>query len=444
MANGLRVLILDGGGRGGALDRVFMSSTAVSSVFVAPGNGGIDSKRRRPIDLSLSAESVQRSVIELVRGERIDLVVPGEEKFLVDGGVDFLAQYAPEVIVLGPRMRGSWLEGSKQFFKCFCQNYGLPTADFHIANTLDEARGAIGRHMQQFDEPPVIKANGLCNGKGVVVAETVDQAMQAAAEMLENRIHGDAGSTIIIEKRLRGRECSLMGFVDGKTFIPLRPAREYKRLHAGQGAPNTGGMAAYTPLPDVEMGSAIFGQLVALVQRLVDEVNAEGSPYHGPICAAFMLTPDGPMFIEINCRLNDPEAQVVLLTAKSDLVPIMLASCEYDGFHLHEVKPIEWLSDAAVCIVKVAGGYPGKSEKGMLIHGLDAVRKLKNVSVIEAGTEVGPNGEKLVNGGRVLNLIGFHRNPALAAQYASDAAELVDWPGAFHRNDIPADIAAGL
>ena len=288
--------------------------------------------------------------------------------------------------------------------------------------------------IEHLPEPPVIKADGLCDGKGVVVSSSFEEASQAAVDMLNERVFGDAGNVIVIEERLEGVEGSIMALVDGESVILLQAARDYKRASAEPGAPNTGGMGAYSPLPDVGP------EVMAVIKRdildwVVSGMMSNGTPYHGLLYAGIMLTADGPKLLEINCRFGDPETQVVLPRLDCDIVPALLASTQFGGFEDQHIKPLQWKDESAVCVVMTSGGYPGKYDIGFPIKGLDALALFGDVVVYEAGTELREK-QKVTSGGRVLGVVGMGKSLEAAQNAAYEGVELIFYAKEVHRSDI--------
>jgi phosphoribosylamine--glycine ligase len=416
----MTVLVVGSGAREHILAQKLEMSSRVGNVLCSPGNGGFRSGQLRKVK-----EADLDGIIQLAKDEHVDLVVVGPEVPLVKGLVDQLAEH--KIDAFGPTAQMAQLEGSKAFTKRLCRDYNIPTAPFHVAETMHDALHFI----RLFASPPVIKADGLCAGKGVVVAKTYEHAIDAAEDMLVKRIHGEAGDIIVIEERLMGRECSVMAFCDGETVVLLPPARDYKRAHEGDEGPNTGGMGSFSPLPDVDD---------ALMERIKNEIflpalrgflEQEGLHYHGLLYAGLMLTSDGPKLIEFNVRFGDPEVQVILTRTKSDIVDYMLATLEVGG--LAQLPPLEVHSEAAVCVVLASDGYPGKYETGMWVAG--DKHPFENACVFHAGTEPLSFVTK-TKGGRVMSVVGVGSTIELARQHAYDAAAHIYYDNKYLRTDI--------
>jgi phosphoribosylamine---glycine ligase len=423
-----RILIIGGGGREHALYWKLSKSPMAGEILVMPGNAGIpESSRIKTVDVSDFSE-----ILHVVQLLQIDLVVVGPEQLIVDGLGNYLYDQAPKVRFFGPSKKAASLEGSKAFCKSFCERHLIPTADFRIAFTIDQARAIV----EEWGVPIVIKADGLCGGKGVTVATTFADAHKALDDLFVNQVHGNAGEMVVIERMLVGRECSVMALCDGKNIELLSPARDYKRLRSGAEGldnPNTGGMGAYSPLPDVD-DSMLARIRSEILMPIVTGMMKEGRVYKGLLYAGIMVTKEGPMLLEVNCRPGDPETQAVLPRLTSDLLPYLFAVCTGT---LDDMKPLEWSDKFLLCVTEVAEGYPASTyKKGDVIEGLSDASESPYAYVFHAGTEVGPNGEVLTKGGRVLNIVGSGRNIREASDNAYMAANCISWPGKYHRTDI--------
>ncbi|HYF29048.1 MAG TPA: phosphoribosylamine--glycine ligase [Candidatus Paceibacterota bacterium] len=415
----LIILVLGEGAREHALYGFNSESPSVKRVLCAPGNGGIDDCDRRRF------KTYQHDVLEYVcRTEGVDLVVVGPEAPLSAGVVDFLARHG--IAAFGPTQAASILETSKAFTKLLCAEEGIPTAPFEVHENVGEA----GLYIQSLAEPPVVKASGLCAGKGVVVADSHKEAIDAAFDMLQKRIHGDAGSTIVIEKRLSGRECSVMALCDGVNAVLLPPARDYKRVGDGDTGPNTGGMGAISPVPDVDE---------ALLERIKEEIilptlramHKRGTPFHGLLYAGIMLTEEGPMLLEYNVRFGDPETQVVLPRIESDLVPYLLATRTEGG--LADLPPLQVSEDVMIGVTLAMEGYPGKYKTGVPIRQDDS-------PVFIAGAELRDDGMLYTTGGRIATVVAGGATFAEAREAVYRQIEGFNFDGRFYRTDIGADV----
>lgn len=417
----IHVLVVGGGGRESALVTRIAASPRAERVFCAPGNGGIEEVAGCwPIKETAPAE-----IVELARATKAGLVVIGPEAPLVAGLADMLRDAG--IRTFGPSARAAQLESSKVFAKMLAADIGVPTGRACSTTSFDQAVTLIRTHGHR-----VIKADGLCAGKGVVVAETEDEAIDAAHSMLVRGVHGAAGSHILIEERLIGRECSAMALCDGETAILLPPARDYKRAHEGDRGPNTGGMGAYAPLPDVD---ADLEQMILdrIILPVLAEMRTRGMPFRGLLYAGLMLTAEGPKLIEFNVRFGDPETQVVLPLIEGDILPYLLACTAHGG--LAALPPLERLPLSAVCTVVVSDGYPGAYRTGVPITGLRE-RTIDSYS-LHAGTRR-TDGVLVTAGGRVINCIGLGHSLAEARERSRAAAARVQFEGARFRGDIAA------
>lgn len=418
----MRVLVVGGGGREHALVWKIRQSPRVKEVFCLPGNAGIARLARcvpgNPEDV--------RAVADFARAERIDLTVVGPEAPLVAGLTDELARYG--LPVFGPSRAAAELEGSKAFAKELMARHGIPTAEYHA---FDDPRAAAD-HIRRLDRPVVVKADGLAAGKGVVVADTPEEALAAVREIMVQGVHGAAGRRVVVEERLQGEEVSVLALTDGERVIPLVSAQDHKRAYDGDRGPNTGGMGAYSPAPiyTPEMARRVEAEILLPTVR---GMAGEGRPYLGVLYAGLMLTADGPKVLEYNCRFGDPETQAVLPRLASDLVDALEAAAGGDlrGQDLH------WRPEAAVCVVLASGGYPGPYEKGKSITGLEQAESLPDVLVFHAGTAAADGGV-LTAGGRVLNVTALGDTIAAASARAYQAVDHIGFPGCHFRRDIAA------
>ncbi len=366
--------------------------------------------------------------------EEVDagLVIIGPEQPLVDGLADRLRAWGR--LVFGPGADGAQLEGSKAFMKHLLSDAGVPTARFGV---FDEVAEAVA-FLRELDGPWVVKTDGLAAGKGVLVTEDRDEAEADVRAKLSGAAFGDAGRTVVIEEGLVGRECSLLVVTDGTRVVPLPVARDAKRIGDGDTGPNTGGMGAFSPVPDVDdrlvdrvLDEAVEPTLAALRRRGID--------YRGVLYAGLMLTADGPRMLEYNVRFGDPETQVVLPRVDDDLAGLLAEAAAGRLRSEPAVSP-----DAAVCVVLAAGNYPGAPRTGDVIEGIDAVAALPGVTVVHAGTVLDPEGAVRTAGGRVLGVVGRGADLADARRRAYGACERLDWPGMQYRHDIAAAAVAGL
>ena len=363
------------------------------------------------------------AVIAFCRANAIELVVVGPEAPLVAGIVDDLT--AAGIKAFGPTKQAAQLEGSKGFTKDLCRANNIPTGAYE---RFREA-GAAKDYIRKMGAPIVVKADGLAAGKGVVVAETLDQALDAV-DMIFGGSLGAAGSEVVVEEFLEGEEASFFALCDGETAIALASAQDHKRVLDGDKGPNTGGMGAYSPAPVMtpEMTARTMEEIVLPTVRAMA---AMGAPYRGVLFAGLMITRDGPKLIEYNVRFGDPETQVLMLRMMSDIVPAMIAAC--DG-QLRNFD-LRWYPDAALTVVMAAKGYPGAYEKNTVIGGLDAATQLEGVEIFHAGTAA-RDGQIVATGGRVLNVCGIGKSVGDAQTRAYAAVDAIRWPGGFCRRDI--------
>jgi phosphoribosylamine--glycine ligase len=418
MHRNLKVLIIGSGGREHALHWAISKSPLVSEVLCAPGNGGIPIEDRREIK-----ESDTEGIIALAKENGVDLVVIGPEAPLAEGIIDRLTSEG--ISAFGPSRLAAELESSKIFMKTRCLRWGIPTANFNFAGSFKIAEGLIKKHGFR-----VIKADGLCGGKGVYVTDSEEAALGAAYNILEKKIHGKAGERIVMEERLEGAECSIEAFCDGDDAVFLPPARDFKRMGEGDTGPNTGGMGAYSPLPDVD--DALLAKIRERIFLPVFRGMAgSGRPVTGLLYAGLMLTEDGPKVLEFNVRFGDPETQVILSLIESDIVEYMLGTLERNG--LASLCPLNVRQGAAVGTVLCSKGYPGKYETGYLITGNEKAEK--SALVFHAGTKWTPEG-LITSGGRVEATVGIGRDIKTARQRSLKAADAIQFENRYLRRDI--------
>lgn len=418
----MNILVLGGGGREHAISWALAKSPRCTELYVAPGNGGTANIARNVKDLN--AEDAQ-AVLAFAQAHNIELVVIGPEAPLVAGVADVLREAG--IPVFGPDAQGAQLEGSKTYSKRFMDANGIPTARYQSFTDAASARA----YCEELGAPLVVKADGLAAGKGVVVAETLDMALDAVEACFDGSF-GDAGQTVVVEEMLTGPECSLLAFVsNGKAFC-MAPAQDHKRAYDGDLGPNTGGMGVYSPVPIVteeEMATMISIMEQSAAATAKDPFEND---YRGCLYGGFMLTPEGPKVLEFNARFGDPETQVVLPRLEGDLVNIMLAVAEGRP----EDIVLSWSDKWAVSVVLASEGYPGSYEKGKVILGLEEVQDLDGVIVFHAGTALNPDGELITAGGRVLNVVALGDTFEEARNRAYEACELIKFEGVQYRSDI--------
>ncbi|MGB3470606.1 MAG: phosphoribosylamine--glycine ligase [Erythrobacter sp.] len=413
----MNVLLLGSGGREHALAWKLAQSPLVTQLLSASANPGIAAIARCvPLNVT-DHDAVERFCAE----NAVGLVVIGPEAPLVDGLADSLR--AGGLAVFGPSQAAAQLEGSKGFTKDLCKRAGIATGAYMRCTSLDQARAALGH----FTAPYVLKADGLAAGKGVVIADGIEQAEIALADMFGGQF-GDAGAEVVIEEFLEGEEASFFALTDGETILPFGTAQDHKQVGEGDTGPNTGGMGAYSPAP--VLTEALQTRVIEeIIRPTVETMRAEGMPYSGVLYAGLMLTADGPKLIEYNCRFGDPECQVLMMRLQSDLGQIMLACATGD---LAGVAA-EFSDETALTVVMAAKGYPGTPEKGGPIDLGEA--EAGGAMVFHAGTKL-TDGALVANGGRVLNVTAMGSNVTEAKAAAYRAVEAVDFPAGFYRSDI--------
>ncbi|OQP16079.1 phosphoribosylamine--glycine ligase [Geobacillus zalihae] len=412
----MNVLVIGRGGREHAIAWKAAQSPLVGKLYVAPGNPGIaDVAELVHID-ELDIEAL----VQFAKQQAIDLTIVGPEAPLASGIVDrFMAE---GLRIFGPSQRAALIEGSKAFAKELMKKYGIPTADHAAFTSYEEAKA----YIEQKGAPIVIKADGLAAGKGVTVAQTVEEALAAAKAALVDGQFGTAGSQVVIEEYLEGEEFSFMAFVNGEKVYPLAIAQDHKRAYDGDEGPNTGGMGAYSPVPQIS-DEMMDAALEAILRPAAKALAAEGRPFLGVLYAGLMATANGPKVIEFNARFGDPEAQVVLPRLKTDLVEAVLAVM--DGKELE----LEWTDEAVLGVVLAAKGYPGAYERGAEIRGLDRISP--DALLFHAGTKR-EGGAWYTNGGRVLLLAAKGETLAKAKEKAYEQLAAIDCDGLFYRRDI--------
>ena len=418
----MNVLVLGSGGREHAITWALAKSPQVEELFVAPGNGGTESIARNISGLSAEDGA---AVLGFVRDHDIDLVVIGPEAPLVAGVADVLRDAG--VAVFGPDAQGAQLEGSKSYSKRFMDANGIPTARYATFTQLEPALA----YLEELGVPVVVKADGLAAGKGVVVADDMEDAQEAVRACFDGAF-GDAGSTVLIEECLQGPECSLLAFVTGGKAHCMATAQDHKRAFDGDRGPNTGGMGVYSPVP------IVTPEEYAAMHKVMEDAAAATArepfahDYRGVLYGGFMLTEDGPKVLEFNARFGDPETQVILPRLENDLAEVMMAVAEGrpDDIDLH------WAEQWAVCVVLASEGYPGAYEKGKVILGVDEAEALEDVTVFHAGTAHNADGELVTAGGRVLNVVALGDSFEEARDLAYEACDLICFEGKQLRSDI--------
>ncbi|MEM9567161.1 MAG: phosphoribosylamine--glycine ligase [Cyanobacteria bacterium P01_E01_bin.34] len=417
----MHVLVVGSGGREHALVWKLSQSAVVSKITCAPGNVGLALVEKcKTLPLSVSDFD---GLIQFARSNDVELAVIGPEVPLVAGIAD--AFEAAGIKVFGPTKDGAQLEGSKSWSKQLMDDAGVPTAK---SQTFTAAAEAIN-YLNQQSAPIVVKADGLAAGKGVTVAATIQEAIDAVTDLFSGTL-GEAGNTVVIEDFLVGQEASVLAFTDSQTILPMIAAQDHKQVGEGDTGPNTGGMGAYAPTPIVtpEVMEQVRQQVL---EPTLKTLRDRGITYKGVLYAGLMISPDGqPSVVEFNCRFGDPETQVVLPLFKSDLATVMLACAEGK---LHEIN-LEWHEGYAACVVMASGGYPGAYETGKPIRGLDSADE--KAVIFQAGTKAGESGEIVTNGGRVLGITGQGTSLQEALDAAYQSIAHIQFEGAYFRSDI--------
>ena len=416
----MNVLVLGSGGREHALAWAIAKSPRLDSLFVAPGNGGTATIAKNvPRDMN-DADAV----IGFARSENIDLVVVGPEAPLVAGVADAIR--AAGIAVFGPGAQGARLEGSKSFSKEFMLAHGLPTARYKKCTSQDEAMD----YLHEVGAPIVVKADGLAAGKGVVVAEDMEEAEEAVRDCFAGDF-GEAGSVVVIEEMLEGPECSMLAFLSEGKALAMPCAQDHKRAFDGDLGPNTGGMGVYSPVP------CVTPELEAAMQEIMQNAAAATAKefddaYTGVLYGGFMLTAEGPKLLEFNARFGDPETQVIMPRLESDALEAfyMVATGKLDALDLR------WTDQVAVCVVLASDGYPGSYEKGKVILGIEEAEELDGVTVFHAGTAFNQDDELVTNGGRVLNVVALADTFEDARELAYEACDKINFEGKQYRHDI--------
>lgn len=412
----MNILVIGSGGREHALYWKLSESPQTEQIYAIPGNPGMGASAAIALD-------DHAAILRFVKEHEIGLVVVGPEVPLMNGLVDKLE--AAGICAFGPHANAAEIEGSKSFAKDLMKKYGIPTARYEVFTAAEPARA----YIRQEGAPIVVKADGLAAGKGVIVAMTEQEALDAVDAIMEDHSFGDAGARVVIEEFMEGEEASLLAFTDGTTIRPMISAQDHKRAYDGDRGPNTGGMGTYAPAP-VMTPEMTERAVEEILKPTIAAMAMEGRVYRGCLYLGLMVTADGPKVVEFNARFGDPETQVVLPLLDSDLVAIMCACA--DGT-LADV-PIRWKDGAAVCVVLASGGYPGHYEKGQEIHGL-ADAEAMGALVFHAGTAM-KDGKLVTNGGRVLGVVGRGADISSAVDAAYAAAAKISFKDAYYRKDI--------
>ncbi len=414
----MKVLVVGSGGREHALCWAIAASPLCSRLYCAPGNAGI---ARDAECVPIAADDIA-GIVNFCNDEAIDFVVVGPEGPLVAGLVDRLAEAG--IMAFGPRADAAVLEGSKGFTKDLCARYGIPTAAYGRFADAASAKAFV----REKGAPIVVKADGLAAGKGVIMAETEEQALSAIDEIFGGKF-GAAGAEVVIEEWMIGEEASFFALVDGEHALALATAQDHKRAFDGDTGPNTGGMGAYSPAP-VMTQAMIDAVMDRIINPTVAAMHREGREFRGVLFAGLMITDKGPQLIEYNVRFGDPECQVLMMRLKSDILPALIAAADGQLANFD----LRWRDEPALTVVVAANGYPGDYKKGTVIGGLDEAGK-DGVQVFHAGTAM-KDGKVVATGGRVLAVTALGKTIAEAREKAYEAVDRIDWPDGFCRRDI--------
>jgi len=417
----MKVMVVGGGAREHTLTWKLSRSKKVKEIYVAPGNAGTG---QIGVNLDISPTNLD-ALAGAAKDNKIDLVVVGPEAPLAAGIVDKLESLG--IPAFGPTREAALIESSKVFAKRLMQKYGIPCAKDAVFTSFKEAEA----YVKKQPVPVVIKADGLAAGKGAIVAQSMGEALKSLSDIMEKRLFGDAGNQVLVEECLVGRETSLLAFTDGKTVVPMVPARDYKRAFDKDMGPNTGGMGCYSPSMFLDK-KAIDKAVKTIVEPVVKAMAKEGKPYKGVLYTGLMLTAEGPKVLEFNARFGDPETQVQLPLLKSDLVDIMMSVIEGT---LSRTR-VEWDNGACVGVVMASGGYPGSYKQGFPISGLERVDP--NIVLFHAGTKM-DGGKICTAGGRVLTVVSTGKTIAEARERVYLNLPRISFENYHYRKDIAAE-----
>ena len=415
----MNILLIGGGGREHSIAEALSKSSKINELHCIPGNAGIE-KIASCHNYDISN---QQEILNFCENNNIDIVFIGPEIPLVEGLADYLNRNS--FFTFGPNQKAAKLEGSKSFTKDMCKKYNIPTATYETFSNAKDALVYIDNHSI----PLVIKVDGLAAGKGVIIAETRDHAINSVNEIFSGKF-GNAGDEIVIEEFLDGEEASYFIISDGESFIPLTSAQDHKRIGDGDIGLNTGGMGAYSPAPimNKELEEKTINKII---KPTIKAMNDYGSPYIGILYAGLMIKDNEPKLIEYNVRFGDPECQVIIPRLENDLVELLVNVKEknLDNYTL------KWKENFAITVVLAAKGYPESYETGDEIKGLDAIDNIDDVEIFHAGTKT-KNNKIVTSGGRVLNINGYGKNLVDAKEKAYNLVKKISWPGYYYRKDI--------
>lgn len=418
----MKVLVIGGGGREHSIAWKLSQSPQIKELFFIPGNGGTADIGEN-INISLSEIG---ELADFAKEKKIDYTIVGPEAPLVSGIVDEFEKRG--LHIFGPSKNASIIEGSKVYAKRFMKKYEIPTAEFKVANTPEEAKNYIKEGI--FDFPYVIKADGLAAGKGSIIVKSKVEAKKAVEDLMIKKVFGSAGDKVIFEEFLKGKETSYMVFSDGKRAFPMVTSKDYKRLENEDNGPNTGGMGAISPSPYVNY-DLIKDIQRKIVMPTIYGMGQESRLFKGVLYPGLMLTEEGPKVLEYNCRFGDPETQAIMLRLKTDLIEIV------DGVIHNTIKDlnIEWSLEPSACVVLVSSGYPKHYEKGKEIFGLKRAKMIEGVQIFHAGTKK-ENGKYYTSGGRVLNVCATAPSLEKVMDKIYSAISFISFEGMTYRTDI--------
>ena len=419
----MKVLIIGNGGREHALAWKAAQADEVEIVYVAPGNAGTAVEPKLN-NVDIGVENIP-GLVDFAKSNQVDLTIVGPEAPLVLGVVDAFQEAGLKCF--GPSKAASQLEGSKAFSKDFLAKHNIPTAAYEVFTEVEPAKA----YIEKMGAPIVVKADGLAAGKGVIIADTTQQAFAAVEDMLEGNKFGDAGARVVVEEFLTGEEASFIVMADGKNILPMATSQDHKARDNGDTGPNTGGMGAYTPAPVVTR--KIHDRVMKeVIEPTIAGMAKDGMPYTGFLYAGLMIATDGtPKVLEFNCRFGDPETQPIMMRLKSNLNTLCLAALEQKL----DQTSVDWDSRAALGVVLAAGGYPNSYEKGDVINGIDDANAA-DIKVFQAGTAFNSQDETITNGGRVLCVTALGENVTEAQKRAYDGVKKIHWNNMYFRDDI--------
>lgn len=427
----MRILVIGSGGREHVLAKTLAESPQVTALFAAPGNPGT---AQVGANVEIDATDLD-ALAEFAEEESIDVTIVGPEQPLVDGIVDRFE--AAGLSIVGPSKAAARLEGSKAFADQFMARHDIPTASFRVFGA--DEYDAAAAHLDEMGAPIVVKADGLAGGKGAFVCSTLEEAHEALDQIVQDRTFGEAGEQVVIEEFMEGEEASVFALTDGSNYVLLTPSQDHKPIGEGGTGPNTGGMGAFAPAPIVD-DPMLKRVCRAIIEPTLEGMREEGAPYRGILYCGLMITSEGPKVVEYNCRLGDPEAQVVLPLIESDLAEVF---AQLPNGDLRNVS-IRTREGAAACVVLASDGYPIEYETGFEITGIEEAEDMPNVSVIHAGTRYTEDGTLVTDGGRVLGVTATGLDLPTALDRAYEGVDCVHFSGKTFRRDIGAKGLAHL